>query len=128
MAPWRSFARSHADSLSSHLLCPGLIRIIIPWTCLGIGRADELAALPGESGNEVWEWLWQDTRFDLNELKERIGAPYSGRVLNNKLKPLIGNRVIYPEGTVNSFVERYLRERVLKLFETKSRGSVGRQE
>jgi len=39
--------------------------------------------------------------------------------LENKMKPLIGNRIIYPDGTVNSFVERYLREQVVKLFETK---------
>jgi hypothetical protein len=38
-----------------------------------------------------------------------------------KLKPLIGNRVLYPDGTVNSFVQRYLRERVLRLFEAKPR-------
>ena len=35
------------------------------------------------------------------------------------MKPLIGNRVLYPDGTVNSFVQRYLRDRVLKLFEPK---------
>jgi hypothetical protein len=40
------------------------------------------------------------------------------------LKPLIGNRIIYPDGTVNSFVERYLRERVVKLFEAKPKKSV----
>jgi hypothetical protein len=27
--------------------------------------------------------------------------------------------VIYPDGTINSFVQRYLRDRVLKLFEAK---------
>jgi hypothetical protein len=37
------------------------------------------------------------------------------------MKPLIGNHIIYPDGTVNSFVERYLREQVIKLFEAKSK-------
>jgi hypothetical protein len=35
------------------------------------------------------------------------------------MKPLIGNRILYPDGTVNSFVQRYLREQVLKFFDTK---------
>jgi hypothetical protein len=36
-----------------------------------------------------------------------------------KLRSLIGNRILYPDGTVNSFAQRYLRERVLKLFQAK---------
>ena len=44
-------------------------------------------------------------------------------LIEHKLKPLVGNRVLYPDGTVNSFVQRYLRERVLKLFDTKPRKS-----
>ena len=42
-------------------------------------------------------------------------------LVERKLKPLVGNRVLYPDGTVNSFVQRYLRERVLKLFDAKPR-------
>jgi hypothetical protein len=45
----------------------------------------------------------------------------TARLVERKLKPLVGNRVLYPDGTVNSFVQRYLRERVLKLFDTKPR-------
>jgi len=37
------------------------------------------------------------------------------------MKPLIGNRIIYPDGTINSYVQRYLREQVVKLFEAKSK-------
>ncbi|MHC4982122.1 MAG: hypothetical protein ACYTF6_03005 [Planctomycetota bacterium] len=33
------------------------------------------------------------------------------------MKKLIGNRILYPDGTVNSFVRRYLREKVLNLFD-----------
>jgi hypothetical protein len=45
----------------------------------------------------------------------------TARLVERKLKPLIGNRVLYPDGTVNSFVQRYLRERVLKLFDARPR-------
>lgn len=37
------------------------------------------------------------------------------------MRPLTGNRVLYPDGTVNSFVQRYLRQQVLKLFQTKAK-------
>ena len=72
----------------------------------------------------MWEWLWGNARFSRAELKEKIGIPFSEIALENKLRPLIGNRIIYPDGTVNSFVQRYLREQVLKLFEAKPKKSI----
>jgi len=37
------------------------------------------------------------------------------------LPHLVGNRVIYPDGTVNSFVQRFLREKVVNLFAAKTK-------
>ena len=50
---------------------------------------------------------------------EKAGLSVSESLVERKMKPLIGNRVLYSDGTVNSFVQRYLRDRVLKLFEPK---------
>lgn len=98
---------------------PELIRIIVAWSNLEVKRADKMTELKGDSENEVWEWLWENSRFSLTELKAKTGVPYSEPVLEQKMKPLIGNRILYPDGTVNSFVQRYLREQVVKLFEAK---------
>jgi hypothetical protein len=57
----------------------------------------------------------------MKKLKEIIGVHLGDMVLENKLKRLINNRIIYPDGTVNSYVERYLREKVIHLFETRSK-------
>ena len=103
---------------------PDLVKIIVAWTSLDTNRADKLAKLPGDSESEKWAWLWENTTYSLKELKEKIGTSFSEIALENKMKPLIGNRIIYPDGTVNSFVERYLREQVVKLFETKPKRSV----
>ena len=96
---------------------PDLVKIIVAWTSLDVRRADMLTDPPGKSESESWEWLWQNTNYHPGELKEKIGTSLSKVALENKMKPLIGNRIIYPDGTVNSFVERYLREQVVKLFE-----------
>lgn len=98
---------------------PELIKIIIAWTNLEVRHAAEMTELAGDSENEVWEWLWENSRFSLTELKAKTGVPYLESVLEQKMKPLIGNRVLYPDGTVNSYVQRYLRDQVVKLFETK---------
>lgn len=102
---------------------PELIKVVIAWTSLDVRRADILTKKSGESESEMWEWLWENTEFSLSEFKEKIGISFSELALKNKMKPLIGNRIIYPDGTVNSFVQRYLREQVLKLFETKTKKS-----
>jgi hypothetical protein len=98
---------------------PELTKIIIAWTNINIKRSDKLTQPNGDSERESWEWLWQNTKFSLAELKEKADISVADYVLENKVKPLIGNRVIYPDGTVNSYAQRYLKERVVKLFEAK---------
>ena len=105
---------------------PELIKIVVAWTSLDVKHAGKLTRLSGESESEIWEWLWQNTTYSVKELKEKIGIFFSELSLENKLKPLIGNHIIYTDGTVNSFVQRYLREQVLKLFEAKPKKSVKR--
>ena len=105
---------------------PDLIRIVVAWTSLDMRRAEKITKLLGESESEIWEWLWQNTKYRLSELKDKIGVSFSELVLEYKLKPLVGNRIIYPDGTVNSFVQRYLREQVLKLFEVKPKKPVNK--
>ena len=96
------------------------IKIIIAWTKLNVERAEQLTDLPSESVNEVWEWLWTNVKYSRSDLVEKAGIPFSELVLERKLKPLIGNRILFPDGTVNSFVQRYLRQQVLNLFDAKA--------
>lgn len=100
---------------------PELLKIVVTWTFLDIKQAEKLTEFMEGSERETWEWLWQNTTFSLTELKEKADISVADYVLKNKMKPLIGNCIIYPDGTVNSYVQRYLRERVVKLFETRSK-------
>jgi hypothetical protein len=101
-----------------------LIKIVIAWTSLEVKRVEKLTELKSNTENGVWDWLWENSKFSLPELKEKIGTSFSEFALKNKLKPLIGNRVLYPDGTANSFVQRYLREQVVKLFKRKQKRPV----
>jgi hypothetical protein len=100
---------------------PEFTKIVVAWTSLDVRPAEKPSQFPGESEHEIWDWLWANARYSLADLAERSGLTVP--LIERKLKPLIGNRVLYPDGTVNSFVQRYLRERVLKLFDTKPRKS-----
>jgi hypothetical protein len=98
---------------------PDLVRLIIAWTSLDLKPLKKLRGTPGESESKSWGWLWINTTFNLKDLKEKVGTSLSENALANKIKPLVGNKVIYPDGSLNSFIERYLREQVVQLFERK---------
>jgi hypothetical protein len=107
---------------------PDRLNIVISWTNLEVKRNDKLMEPVGESENEIWHWLWDNTHFNLSDLKSKTGVPYIEAVLENEMKPLIGNRVLYPDGTLNSYVQRYIRESVLRLFQAKPRKAIRRTE
>jgi len=94
-----------------------LIKIVVAWTNTTVTTAEKLNALRGESDSDVWDWLWKNAVYSREELIAKSALSEYG--FEKKMRPLVGNRVLYPDGTVNSFVQRYLRDRVLKLFEAK---------
>ena len=96
---------------------PPKIKLVIAWTNLTIRKAEFIDCPDGRNENEIWQWLWAQVRFDPEELREKSALPGTG--FEKQIQFLIGNRLIYPDGTINSYVQRYLREKVLKLFEAK---------
>ena len=98
-----------------------LIKIIVAWTNTTVTRAQKLSPLRDDSESEAWEWLWNNVVYSREELATKSALTEYG--FEKKMRPLIGNRVLYPDGTVNSFAQRYLRDRVLKLFEAKPKRS-----
>jgi len=95
-----------------------LVRITVAWTNTVTSPAKKLTRPPKEdNANAWWNWLWANITYSRQELMDKARQPYQG--FDQKLKALIGNRILYPDGTINSFAQRYLRERVLKLFQAK---------
>jgi len=98
---------------------PELTRITVAWPNITIHRPEQYSKLKGEAELQVWKWLWDNTQFSDFELSE--ASSIREDLLRRKMAPLITNRILYPDGTVNSFVQRYLREKVLILFDPKPR-------
>ena len=96
-----------------------LTRLVAAWPTVAVERKAADGEPPTRTEHEWWEWLWKNTRYSQAEIAERTGI--RGESLERRMQILIGNRVLYPDGTVNCFVERYLREKVLKLFNAKPR-------
>ena len=94
-------------------------RIVLAWPHIGVKRKGRLTPLERGSEKEMWAWLWGNTNYCAEELAEVSNVATD--TLERKMKALVGNRVLYPDGTVHSFVMRYLRQRTLDLFEKKAR-------
>ena len=85
----------------------------------GKHRAMQLPTIKGETARwirtsaprGILDWLWVNPRYSPSDPGEIGGLTVP--LVERKPKLLVGNRVIYSDGTVNSFVQRYLRERAL---------------
>jgi len=96
-----------------------LTKIAVAWPSIAVHRPKLLSKLEEEAEVQVWKWLWDNTLFSDAELAE--ASSIREDLIGRRMAPLIANRILYPDGTVNSFVQRYLREKVLKLFDSKPR-------
>ena len=91
-----------------------LTRIAVAWSNTHPRRVKSPAKYSGKDQDSLWQWLWENTSYSKEAVLSRI--PSSRQAAERNLAALMGNRVLYPDGTLNSFVERYLREKVLELF------------
>ncbi len=95
------------------------IGVVVAWSNMLVRRKSDEKPLEVETESEIWDWLWEKLDYSLDELIEK--SVLKDFEVKKILKHLIGNRVIYPDGTVNSFVQKFLREKVVNLFKSKSK-------
>lgn len=75
---------------------------------------------PFHDDSSMWEWMWEQVEFDQQEFGVIAGikAQDVGRILTR----LQGLRLIYPDGTINSFARQYLTAIIMaKLRQTETR-------
>jgi len=95
-----------------------LTRIVVAWTNMDVSRARKLTKCNGSDDETVWYWLWENVTYSKEEFTSKSGVAEA--TFENKLNALIGNRVLYPDGTINAFVQRYLRAKVLRLLDVRA--------
>jgi len=105
-------AKESPDSVL--LLDAGLWRFLIAWKNLQVSRRRRLTTPGGHDERSMWEWLWENASFSVNELALLAGA--SAKEAEEKLNMLSGVRIVYPDGTLNGYVEKLLKARVVMLF------------
>jgi len=95
-----------------------LTRIVVAWANMDVSRARKLTKCNGSNDETIWHWLWENVRYSKEEFTSKSGVAEA--TFENKFNALIGNRVLYPDGTINAFVQRYLRAKVLRLLDVRA--------
>jgi hypothetical protein len=98
---------------------PNLVKVVLAWPNVPVWHVEEAPAF-SENWSDIgrWNWLWRCVQYRKWDLENAVGSTHN---LDKNVKMLIANRILYPDGSVHSYVTRYLRDRVVKLFETKPR-------
>ena len=91
-----------------------LIRIIVAWMNMSLERKKRLSKFEGDCDEIKWKWLCGNTNFSLDELARRL--PGVDKELEQKINALIANRILYPDGSINGFVEKFLRDKIVRIF------------
>lgn len=91
-----------------------LMRIAVAWSSMKAGRKKRLSPCKEDGVNCIWHWLWDNADYCPNELFRQL--PLSTPKAKRLFESLVESRVLYPDGTLNSYVQKYLRQRVLSLF------------
>ena len=99
------------------------INMVVAWTSTSVKRKRRVGKRRTASQADTWEWLWENVQFSREELMSKSQVP--PKRFEPKLNALIANRVLYPDGSVNSFVRRFLTQKVLKLVGAKPKAIRG---
>ncbi len=94
-----------------------MTRLVLAWP--NVARTETAPAEPlSEDWDDVkrWEWLWSGIQYSKKEICEVVGRTR----LNVPLRVLIANRILYPDGTIHSYLTKFLRTRVIKLLEKRA--------
>lgn len=90
---------------------PILRNLVVAWSLTPVEFTEPEQDPPTEEARR-WEWLWNGTRFD----KEALAAVLQIEVirLDPMLQRAIAFRLIYPDGTANSYAIKFIRTEVAK--------------
>ncbi|HPO12013.1 MAG TPA: hypothetical protein PLI09_01105 [Candidatus Hydrogenedentes bacterium] len=91
-----------------------LTRIVVAWKGIKTNRKKKLSACNSIDNQALWCWLWENVVYSEDWFYSRITG--CRKKAQQNFEVLVANRVLYPDGTINGYVERYLRGKVLNLF------------
>ena len=92
-----------------------LLRFLVAWKRVVLLRKRRLTGLPNCDKAGIWQWLWQNVDFSMDDFAALSGT--SIRNATEKFKMLSGNGMVYPDGTLNTYVDRLLKARTVLLFQ-----------
>lgn len=93
-----------------------MTRLVLAWP--NVARSKVEPAVPfSKDWDDVerWDWLWTGIRYSKKDVFSIAGRTR----LDVQLRVLIANRILYPDGTIHSYLTKFFRTRVVRLLEKK---------
>lgn len=91
------------------------LRFLVAWKQVVVVRK-RCASMPAKCGKaEAWRWLWRNVEFSMEDLAGLGGA--SVAEATRKFAMLSGNRMVYPDWTLNTYVDNLIKARTVALFQ-----------
>jgi hypothetical protein len=78
---------------------------VVAWRSVVISYSDNEECTEVKEA-EQWKWMWTKVRFDQHEFGIVAGA--KPQDVSNLICRLTGFRLIYPDGTINTFAAKFL--------------------
>ena len=100
---------------------PVAAKVLVAWTNARTRPRRQQTRLLAGDASAKWDWLWRNTRYSLTQLACQSDLPVSE--VRRKMQKLVGIRAVYPDGTLNQYVRRFLRKTVVDIFETSTASS-----
>lgn len=87
-----------------------LRQLLVAWQKISIKRVKKTEYRGSDSDMvELWKWMWEQVYYDREELKQI--SMIQGDI-DNLMKVLVGNRIIYPDGTISTFARKVLQQMI----------------
>lgn len=94
-------------TLNSIVRDENMVQFLSCFLAVGCDLQTETEEPAPESRSELWLWLWSHCTFDLDALVHSYGQTEEYTL--NKLAQAKMNQWIYPDGTVQKYIDQYLK-------------------
>jgi len=120
MSHFRKIESDNVENIAPLTEDKELRNSLVAWKSVSITWKDAGAQCDSTSEVEQWNWLWSQVSYDQHQFG--VVAGLLTQDIGSVLERLKGLRVIYPDGSINSFARQFLQAQIMAKLKRKSPG------
>lgn len=97
-----------------------LRRLVVAWPKIKKVKINSGMAHPTDLA-DLWEWIWEQVQYNVDDLRRTSGV---GPNILNLMQVLIGNHLLYPDGTVSIWAQKIIRQILKTKLDIRKKGNI----